>query len=252
MSSCLISVVVPAHNEAATITSLVEKLHEILREAGAFEIIIVDDGSSDATRQILDHLSRPVRVIRNQENRGKGHALRRGIAQARGEVIAYIDADESISPRFLLPMLERIRQGCDIVIASRHFGEVSGSDTDSRFRAVASRLFVKFRSVILRDLGCRDTQCGLKVFTKEVKNDIVARCRIDGFGFDCEFLFLASRRNCQIEEFPVKVTMTGKNKRYAYWLRQGGIIIGELLRIRLNWWLKGYRDQTGQSDPERG
>jgi dolichyl-phosphate beta-glucosyltransferase len=246
MDRCQISVVVPAHNEVETIAPLVKALDALLQRAGRnSQIIVVDDGSTDDTGQVLERLNIPLTVIRNRTNRGKGYALRRGIATASGNLIAYIDADMSISPDYLLPMLERVEAGNDIVIASRFIEGGPTSDTSSRFRALSSRVFVMLRTTILGTQKCRDTQCGLKIFTSAVMESIISRCRIDGFGFDAEFLFLAGKANLSIGEYPVNVSITGKSKRYTYWLRQGLVIFRDLLRIRLNWWLENYDSKTG-------
>jgi len=205
-----LSIIIPAYNEAQRLGPTLQRLRAFLgRLAGgavSYEILVVDDGSSDGTADIVDELAACIprlRVIRSRPNRGKGAAVRVGMLEARGAVRVMCDADGSIPPEELPKLLARVGSGgAPIAIGSRYADGAHVAVRQPLYRRLWSRLC---NQVIQRSLvpGIRDTQCGFKAFTAEAAQDLFARGRIDGWAFDLEILALARRRGYAVVEVPV-------------------------------------------------
>jgi dolichyl-phosphate beta-glucosyltransferase len=203
-----LSIVVPAYNEAQRISPTLDRLHAFLSaQPLRYEILVVDDGSRDATCDVVEQAMTRIpslRLVRQMPNAGKGAAVRRGMLAARGQIRVMCDADCSMPPeqlpRLLAPV---IACKAEISIGSRY---AEGAKTDVRqplYRVLWSRLANK---VIQRSLvpGVRDTQCGFKAFTAEAARDLFSIARINGWAFDLEILALARRRGFAIEEVGVE------------------------------------------------
>jgi dolichyl-phosphate beta-glucosyltransferase len=199
-----LSVVIPAYDEERRLPDTLRRVCAHLDARGHdYEIVVVDDGSRDATASVAREAGgERVRVLSNDGNRGKGYAVRRGMLAARGARRLMCDADLS-TPIEELERLEALaEQGYDVVISSR---AVSGARVEVRqtgFRENAGRLF----NLLVRLLalpGVRDTQCGFKLFTAAAAEGVFRVARLDGFVFDVEALFLARRQGRRIAEVPV-------------------------------------------------
>lgn len=201
-----LTVVIPAYNESRRIGPSLERVRAWAEATGrSVEVLVVDDGSSDATADAAARLAAGrlrLRVIRLDRNRGKGAAVRRGMLEATGERVLMCDADLS-TPIEEISKLERaVDAGCDIAIGSRDL-------PDSRLdppQAPARRLLAwTFRAVrrrlLLREI--RDTQCGFKLFTRDAAREVFARATVDGWLFDCEALAIAERLGLRIREVGV-------------------------------------------------
>ncbi len=205
-----LSVVVPAYNEEHRILPTLARLHAYLSaQPLRYEIVVVDDGSTDNTVAVVTAAmptTPGLRVIKQTPNRGKGAAVRRGMLGARGQIRVMCDADGSMPPEQLPRLLAPIIAcKAEISIGSRY---AEGAKTDARqplYRVLWSRLANR---VIQRSLvpGVRDTQCGFKAFTAEAARDLFRYGRIDGWAFDLEILALARRRGYSIAEIGVEWT----------------------------------------------
>ena len=229
-----LSVVVPAYNEVARIAPTLDKLSSFLSATDhTFEILVVDDGSSDGTADHVDSLAIPrVRVIRSRPNRGKGAAVRTGMLEARGLVRVMCDADGSMPAEELPKLLAPIANGeADIAIGSRYAHGAAAATTQPLYRRLWSRLCNR---VIQRSLvpGIRDTQCGFKAFTAIAAEDLFSRARIDGWAFDLEILALARRRRHPIAE--VGVSWTDDKRSRVNPLRDLVKVVREAVTIRRN------------------
>jgi len=203
-----LSVVVPAYNEEHRLPPTLDRLHAFLaNQPLRYEIVVVDDGSSDDTCGVVEQaMSRipHLRLVRQNPNKGKGAAVRAGMLSARGQIRVMCDADCSMPPEQLPRLLAPITNcRASISIGSRY---AEGAKTDVKqpmYRVVWSRLCNK---VIQRSLvpGVRDTQCGFKAFTAEAARDLFRVARIDGWAFDLEILALARRRDFAIAEVGVE------------------------------------------------
>ena len=202
--SLALSVVIPAHNEASRLHNGINRLLPILDtlDVSTTEVIVVDDGSSDTTgttaAQLLAHLPHSL-VVRNEVNRGKGAALKVGIAVARGRVVVTCDADMSIDPRHLPELLNKLSTS-EVAVGSRARGGVI--KYDSALRTTAGRAF---NTLVRRWTGTsvRDTQCGFKGFHLGVARLFAIFGHIDGFAFDAEWLYLAHRLQLPTAAVPV-------------------------------------------------
>ncbi len=202
-----LSVVIPAYNEADRLPATLERVASYLRaEVGAFEILVVDDGSADATAECARACLAEEpggRVLSLPKNRGKGAACRRGVLAARGDRILICDADLSTPIEEERRLRAPLAAGADVVIGSRAHPEARIEVRQARLREAAGRGLNR----IMRWLGLtqfRDTQCGFKLFRREAAHALFAESRIDGFLFDVEVLMLAKRRDLEIVEVPVE------------------------------------------------
>jgi dolichyl-phosphate beta-glucosyltransferase len=203
-----LSVVIPAYNEEQRLgPNLGPVLAFLAQHYPDYELIIVDDGSTDATAATVQTAivgERRARLITYMPNRGKGYAVRTGVAASRGEIVLFMDADLATpldEIPHILGQLEATR--ADIVIGSRGLPQATIRVKPSPFRRFASWLFdqIKYALVGLRDLA--DTQCGFKVFRGPIARQLFALGKVDRFMFDVEILFLAERTGLMIREMPV-------------------------------------------------
>ena len=229
---------IPAFNEAARLPRSLERIVAHLRDWGrAHEIIVVDDGSSDDTSVRAGQVSDVVRVIRNQTNRGKGHAVRRGMRAAHGRRRLMSDADLSTPIAELTPLMARMDEGYDVVIGSRALPGAQIEVHQSWYRENLGRLF----NVAVRVLavpGLHDTQCGFKLFSAAAAEGAFGSARLDGFCFDVEALFIARKQGFRICEIPV--TWRNDTATRVTTLR-GAQAFFDLLRIRANDWRGRYQ-----------
>jgi len=200
-----LTVVIPAYREAARIGGTLEALVEAVDGWGA-EIIVVDDGSDDDTRdtaeKVLSRVERG-RVLRFEQNRGKGAAVRAGALAATGDVIVFMDADLATELDALEPLIRAV-DDADVAIGSR---TVPGSATTrgTARRIVMARCFnVMVRR--LMDIPYLDTQCGFKAFRRDAAQRIFTSARSDRFAFDVEILALARANDMAVVEVPVRWT----------------------------------------------
>ncbi len=203
-----LTLIIPGYNEAARIPLTLE--HSAAYLAGQpwqWEILVVDDGSADQMSARVEEFARQwpqVRVLRHTPNRGKGYAIRQGVAAARGRYIGFTDADYKTDIAALGPAMARLEEGADGVIGDRTLSQSRIGVPRRRYRQLGTELF---RGVLLRVMGLgdfADTQCGFKFFRAEVMRDLFARQRVDGYMFDVEILLLAVRAGYRIEKLAVE------------------------------------------------
>ena len=204
MSEPFVSVVIPAYNEAARLApTLLSVTGYFASRDVPYEILVVDDGSSDATQAVARSVPGPIRVIGLERNRGKGAAVRAGVRESLGRQVLFTDADLSTPIDEWERLRRKLEQGCDIVIGSRALGESRIEVPQPWYRERMGKTFNWIlRRVLPLELG--DTQCGFKLFEADVAKELFRRARIDGFAFDAEVLFLAERFGYRIGELPVR------------------------------------------------
>ena len=231
--SVQLSVVVPAFNEAQRIAPSLERVLAYLdgqRIDG--EVLVVDDGSSDDTAAIAARVlrGRPGRVVRDAENRGKGHAVRRGVLEARGRWVLMTDADLS-SPieEHGKPALAAREQDLDIVIGSRGLTGSVIEVRQHRVREVMGRTFNLCVRTIT-GLPFRDTQCGFKLLDRRRTRPLFERMIVDRFAFDAELLFLAMRFGLRVDEVPV--VWRNDDRSTVSVLRDPMNMLWDLVRVR--------------------
>jgi len=202
-----LSLVIPSYNEELRLPATLERAREYL-DAGdeEYEVIVVDDGSTDGTAARAERYAREwpeLTVLRLPVNSGKGAAVREGMLRACGEIRAFTDADLS-SPLDELPRLRaRLADDCHVAIASRGLPESDIEVRQPRRREYAGRTYNRLlQLLVLR--GIRDSQCGLKVFTSTAAVACFEPLRTMRFGFDAEVLLRARRQGWTIAEVPVR------------------------------------------------
>ena len=248
----MLSVVIPAYNEADRLPGTLQQTLDYFRASGdAFEIIVVDDGSSDGTvGKVREYSagSREIRLIRLPQNFGKGFAVRSGIINAEGERVLFMDADGSTPLAEIATVVSIMNEtAAEIVIGSR--SHLPGTETVVKarwFRHVAGRVFHQFVRAF-GVAGISDTQCGFKLFSSEAAAAIAARMRMRGFSFDVEMLMIGRALGYSIREVPVSWTHMPGSKVNV--VRDGIRMVADLVRIRQNFLRGAY--EIGQTNRSR-
>jgi dolichyl-phosphate beta-glucosyltransferase len=203
-----LSIVIPAYNEESrlpkTLASVFAYLHAGPERA---EVIVVDDGSTDRTSQIVSAMRQDhpeLRLVSNGSNRGKGYSVRNGMLEARGEIALFSDADLSTPIEETAKLLAALReQGFDAAIGSRAVDRALIEVHQSVIREQAGIFFNRLVRWIM-GISFSDTQCGFKAFRREKARIIFEKQRVERFGFDPEILFLAKRYGLRVAEIPVR------------------------------------------------
>jgi dolichyl-phosphate beta-glucosyltransferase len=208
-----ISIVIPALNEAGKIGGDVRAAASFLaREGFSGEVIVVDDGSSDGTAEVAEGADVESgigkNVIRLETNRGKGFALKTGIAASCGEVVIFADSGTCVPYTDALPVIRRIREGgLDIGLGSRRHRETVILRDRSLKRRFLSRIF-HAAAVLAAGLPRRikDSQCGFKIYRGDVARRLFAECGTHGYLFELEIISRALKLGYRVEEFPIHWT----------------------------------------------
>ena len=199
-----ISIIIPAFNEEIRLPATLDKVRAYLdRSAWDFaEILVVDDGSRDATAQAARRAG--VCVLQNPGNRGKGYSVRRGMLEAQGEWALFTDADLSAPIEDLEALWTAAeRQTLRVAIGSRAVDRSLVGVHQPAFREAMGRIF-NLTMRLVTGLPYRDTQCGFKLFETRAAHEIFSRQLLDGFGFDVEVLYIARRLGHPAAEVPVR------------------------------------------------
>ncbi len=245
-----LSVVVPAYGEADRIADSVQRIRSALssiQSDGGLQIVVVDDGSSDATAAEAERAGADL-VLKQEVNAGKGSAVRAGMLAATGRVVAFTDADLSYAPDQLLLLLDGVEQGWDVVVGSRQHVETQTVVRAGRLREVGGRIINVLTGLVL--LGrYRDTQCGLKAMRADVGRLIFSHTKIDGFAFDVEVFALVERYRLTLHEVPVEVQNSERSTVNV--ARDAFRLIRDLFRIR-RWGRLGQYEVDPAEFPQAG
>lgn len=210
-----LSIVIPAYNEEKrilpTLVSIVRYLHA--RRIPA-EVLVVDDGSRDRTAAVVRALGAEhaeVRLISQPANRGKGAAVRTGVLASKGRWVLFDDADGATPIEEVERLLCEAARGASVAIGSRALAAADVRVEKKAARVAAGRLFAFIVNLVAVP-GVGDTQCGFKLFERQVADEIFSQQRLERFGFDVEILYLARRAGHRIAEVPVNWTDVGGSK----------------------------------------
>jgi dolichyl-phosphate beta-glucosyltransferase len=244
------SFVIPSYNEetrlSATLNAIAQFSASHLDEC---EIILADDGSTDATAEIGRAFCAPhCRVsVHSLPHQGKGSAIRHGVNASRGDIIVLCDADLEQSVNEVLNLLDALENGADIAIGSRWRLDTSKPDRRRPlFRRVSSRVFNVVACHILA-LPFKDTQCGLKALTREAANSIFPLLNLRGWGYDAELIHVALALRLRIEEVNLRLVHDYRDSHFRP-ITDGCATFLELAKIRWNDFRGAYgRSVLGQT-----
>lgn len=231
-----LSVVIPAYNETLRIGRALERLSAAPASWRVSEVIVVDDGSTDGTADVVRAFhgssgTPALRVETHAANRGKGAALRTGMAAATGDAVLFLDADLSVEPDAIDDALAAIEAGADVVAGTRRArGHVDGRVTQPRLRRLAGYGFWSLQRLLV-GIRLQDTQCPFKLMTAAARDALADAHTVDGWAYDVELLVVAQQRGLSIRELPVRFEHVGGS---TVRMTPGSIarITGDLLRIR--------------------
>ncbi len=230
-----LSVVIPAYNEENRIPDTLRAIDKYLRGVSYnYEIIVVSDGSKDRTGDLVREMKSEIanlKLIDNEENRGKGYVVRQGLSEAKGKIRLFTDADNSTSIDQVEKMFPWFEKGADIVIGSR---DIEGAVLDPPqpfLRIFVGDVFNIMVQITVGLWGIWDTQCGFKALSDKAVEDIIPRCKIDRWAFDPEILKIGRRMGYKIKEVPVRWVNDPDSKVNFKGMVRMGI---DLLRIRWN------------------
>ena len=235
---------IPAYNEGARIESALDRvLACVAQRRWNAEVLVVDDGSSDDTPDIVHRwmLTHPnLHLIHNDGNRGKGFSVRNGLLQARGQVVMFTDADLSSPIEEAERLFEALEAGADVAIGSRWLDKQRQTIHQPLYRRFFGRCFNWVTRKFI-GLPFKDTQCGFKAFRHDAAQVIFRLQTIERWGFDPEILFIARKLKYKIVEVPV--TWGHDERSRISYLKDGMKMLEEMAQIRKNS-LRGRYDQA--------
>lgn len=234
MAEVKLSVIIPAYNEENRLSKTLKAIDEYLRrQSYEYEILVVNAGSTDRTKEVAQSAMRTVRNlnIMDVENRGKGYAVREGMFRARGEYRIFMDADNSTSIDQIEKMWPEFKRGYDVVIGSRDIKGAQIAVSQSWWRQTLGNIFNLMVQTLSGLWGIWDTQCGFKGFGTKAAQEIFARGTIDQWAFDVEVLVIARKFGYRIKEVPIVWRNDPESK-----VRLKGMVkmLLEVLQITLN------------------
>lgn len=236
-----LSIIIPTWNGGTHLRTTLRHLREF-RTGLDFptEIVIVDDCSEPSTASVVRDFAdsnEMTIVLRNERNRGKGHAVARGMLSATGAFRIFVDSDLAYPSDQISKLLLALESGSDVVIACRVLPQSRYVMSPTFFhylytRHLMSRLFNRVTQRLLLP-GILDTQAGLKGFTAHAAETIFSRQTLCGFGFDLECLFIARSHNFRIEQMPVDFYYSDEPSTISF-VKHGAEMLTDLIRVRRN------------------
>ena len=202
-----VSIIIPAFNEEQRLPKTLARLHEYLDSAGEeYEVIVVDDGSSDSTRDLVNQTAEAwpkLKLVSYGRNQGKGYAVKQGMLAAVGEHRILSDADLSAPIEEMVKLRAKLYQNCQVAIGSRGLRDSQITTHQDIRRELMGKTF-NFFFQLLAIRGIHDSQCGFKAFTAEAAQKCFGPLRTKGFGFDAEVLLRARKAGYKVAEVPIR------------------------------------------------
>lgn len=239
-SSPFLSVIIPVYNEKSRLQNIKKIYHFLNQQSFSYEVIIVNDGSTDSTTKKIDKFSKKFKFqfISYGQNKGKGFAIKQGMLLAKGEYLLFTDIDLSTPIQEFNKFLPFLKKDT-IIIGSR---KTKGSILKKRqgfVRESLGRGFT-FLSQIVLNLDLSDFTCGFKCFSKTSARKIFSKQKVERWGFDSEILFLAKKFGIKTKEIPIEWINEPKTKvKFPQDIVNS---LFDLLKIRYNWFKKAYLD----------
>jgi len=239
-----LSIVIPAYNEAARIEGTLERVLWCVQKcAWDAEVLVVDDGSTDRTVEIVQQWAarnERLHLVKNPGNRGKGYSVRNGLLQAAGEIVMFTDADLSAPMEEAERLFDALDAGADVAIGSRWLDKQKQTIHQPLYRRFFGRCFNWVTRKVM-GLPYKDTQCGFKAFKRDAAQTIFRLQTIERWGFDPEILFIARKLKYKIAE--VAVTWGHDERSRISYLKDGLQMLKEMAEIRSNS-LRGRYDEA--------
>ncbi len=232
------------HRLERSLPRLLDYLHTL---DYSYEIVVVDDGSTDGTADMASQLlegEANCRVLPQPQNRGKGHAVKVGMLAARGSYVLFTDADLSTPPEELAKFWPAFDEGYDIVIGSRKMEGANVVRHQPLWRETLGKVFT-FLSDVIATRGISDVTCGFKCFSNESAHAVFRLSRISDWSFDAEVLFISQHLGYRIKEVPV-TWLDEPGTKVRLWKDALKALRG-LFRIRVNWARGMYRPRRVQA-----
>ena len=229
------SIVIPAYNESARIPATLQSVVDCVRQRGwSAEVLVVNDGSTDSTADVVRAFAAAnpeVRLLENPGNRGKGYSVRSGMLQAHGEIVLFTDADLSAPIEEAEGLFAAIADGADIAIGSRWLESGRQTHRQPFYRQFFGRCFNGVTRFVM-GLKFADTQCGFKAFTRAAAQTVFQLQTIERWGFDPEILFIALKRGYRVQE--VAVSWAHDERTRMSYLKDGIKMLEEIAIVRWN------------------
>lgn len=236
-----LSIVIPSYNEELRLPRTLDRVRAWLQSARIpAEVIVVDDGSTDATARVVTERIATwpeLRLVSNPGNRGKGYSVRHGALEARGRLLLFTDADLS-APIEEAPKLLQALETHDAAIGSRALDRRVIEVHQSKLRELAGMVFNLIVRITL-GLSFADTQCGFKAFQRDRCMILFQKQRVERFGFDPELLYLARINGLSVAEIPVRWAHDAGTR--ISMARDSIGMFGEIWQVRWNAWMGRYR-----------
>jgi dolichyl-phosphate beta-glucosyltransferase len=239
-----LTVVIPAYNEERVIGDSLVRLGAYLELTADPELIVVDDGSRDRTREIVREMARTfpfIRLVQNDRNRGKGYSIKHGIAESHGDYVLFTDADLVYPIEGVEPFMRALDAGADFAIPSRSHPGTLFALHPRHFsyiyqRYLVGRTYINLVNRIL-GLGVTDTQAGFKCLRGDVARTVFARTTLYDFAFDVEALFIAKQLGYRIVELPIFFLYLGEQSSVQ--------LIKDSVRMLMDLWTIRRNGRTG-------
>ncbi len=233
MQSTVVSVIIPACNEEKTIGNVIEETMQIMDGLGLpYEILVVDDGSTDRTREVASRYK--VVVLSNERNMGKGYAIRRGFQHAQGDIIITIDADGSHKPKEIPDLISPLFNGTDVVAGSRFLG--SKKDHTSKLHIFGNHLINATIMIFTRKL-ITDSQTGFRAFKKDFLQKTCLESQ--GYEIETEITVKSLKNGFKLKEIPISCEKRRHSKSKLKTVPDGLKIIKTILKSAA---LNGYKN----------
>lgn len=231
-----LSIIIPAFNEEDRIVKTLENtLFYLKRQKYKGEIVVVSDGSTDRTKEVVEDFKSKERIsvkfLEYHPNRGKGYAVRFGMLRGDGDFVMFMDADYSVPIEEVERGITLLNTGYDIAIASRAVSESVIKHHQNFFREFSAQLYTFIQNLYL-GIHYKDTQCGFKIYRKHVAHELFGKQKIESVIFDPEILWLAKHSGFSVGEFPVEWSHVEGSRIQYDSIKKSLFIFQELFRIK--------------------
>lgn len=221
-----LSIVIPAYNEEKRISGTIEDVLDYFNQTSlSFELIVVNDGSTDRTEHLINPFAENLRLVTYSKNMGKGYAVKRGVMAATGKYIIFTDADMAFDCTEIHRLyLKAVQNACHILIGKRK--RVLNCPKE---RSIGSALFKGYVNLLLKS-GEIDTQSGIKCFRSDIAKKLFEKLTIFDFAFDIEILFMAHKTGYTISQ--TEVVARYKEGSKVSFLKDGGKMVSDVIKIK--------------------